>query len=95
MINPMMFTRMAAQGTKVIHSRQGTLGSVIINTGASSAVVTVYNNTAGSGDVIAVIDASAATGNPREYNIACPKGLTAVMSGGNADITITSEGPEV
>lgn len=95
MINPMMATHMAAAATKVIHSRSAVLGSVIVNTGAASAVVTVYNNTAGSGDVVAIIDAAAATGNPREYNIACPQGLTVVMSGGNADITITSEGPQV
>lgn len=95
MANPQIYTRIAAQTTKVIHSRAAVLGSVIVNTGAASAVLTVYNNAAGSGDTIAVIDCGAATGNPRDYNVFCPNGLTVVQSGGSADITITSEGPGV
>ncbi len=93
MINPMIWTHMAAAATKVIHSRSAVLGSVIINTKAASAVVTVYDSSSGSGNIIAIIDASVETGNPREFNVTCPAGLTVVMAGGNADITITSEGP--
>lgn len=95
MINPLIATHMTTASTRVIHSRAAVLGSVIVNTGAASAVVTLYNSSTGSGDVIGVIDTAAATGNPRVYNCWCPLGLTAVMAGGNADITITSEGPQV
>lgn len=96
MVNPKMWTHMTAAGTKVIHSRAAYLGSVILNTGAASATLTIYDNSAGSGNVIAIIDCSnTAQGVQRDYNVSCPAGLTAVMAGGNADVTITSEGPQV
>lgn len=94
MINPMIPSHMIAAGTRVIHSRSCVLGSVVINTAAASSTLTLYNNTAGSGDIVAIIDC--ATAGPRylQYNISCPNGLTAVMAAGNADVTITSEGPQ-
>lgn len=92
----MIPTHIAAAATKVIHSRAACLGSVIINTGAASATLTIYNSSAGSGDVIAIIDCSnTGQGVSRIYNVMCPNGLTVVMAGGNADVTITSEGPGV
>lgn len=91
MLNPLNYTRMSTLSTKVISTKSTCLGQVIVNTAAASAILTLYNNTAGSGDVIAVIDCAAATGNPRDYHITCPNGLTAVLSGGTADVTITHE----
>lgn len=96
MINPKIWTHMTTASTRVIHSRAATLGSVIVNTGAASATLTVYDNTAGSGNVVAIIDCSnTAQGVQRTYDVICPGGLTVVMAGGNADVTITSEGPDV
>lgn len=96
MVNPMTWTHMAAAATRVIHTRAATLGSVILNTGAASATLTIYDNSAGSGNVIAIIDCSnTAQGVMRTYNVHCPQGITAVMAAGNADVTITTEGPDV
>jgi len=65
----------------------GELWSVNVNTGAASAVLKIYNNTSAvAADIIATIDASA-TGS-FWYGVLCPKGIFAVLSGGNADITI-------
>lgn len=89
----MIPTHMTAAATRVIHSRAACLGSVLINTAAASATLTIYNNSAGSGDIIAIIDC--ATRVYIRYDVACPQGLTVVMAGGNADVTITSEGPGV
>jgi hypothetical protein len=96
MNNPKMWSRLATASTKVIHSRACVLGSVLINKPTASAVLTIYNNTAGSGDTVAALDC-ASTGLSRQldYNVSCPNGLTIVLSGGNADVTVTSEGPGV
>ena len=95
-MNPGIATRIASQVTIVIHSRACVLRRIITNTGATSAVLTVYNNSAGSGDVVATIDGSnTSQGVCREYNVHCPQGLTVVLSGGNADMTIVSDGPSV
>lgn len=96
MINPKIPTHIATASTRVIHSRAAALGSVIVNTGAASATLTVYNNTASSGDIVAIIDCSnTATGVQRQYDVLCPQGITVVMAGGNADVTVTTEGPSV
>lgn len=93
---PGLMTHMAAQSTKVIHSRAAVLRNVVLNTGAASAVLTIYNNSAGSGDVVAIIDCSnTAQGVDRGYFGFCPNGITAVLSGGDADVTIQTEGPGV
>ncbi len=90
-----IYTHMAAQATKVIHSRAAYLYAVTINTHAASAVLTLYNNTAGSGDVIAIINGATAGPVTLKYECITPQGLTAVLSGGDADVTILSEGPQV
>lgn len=65
----------------------GELWSVNINTGAAGAVLKIYNNTSAvAGDLIATIDASATA--CFWYGIYCPKGIFAVLSVGNADVTI-------
>lgn len=92
-LNPKQWKRIVTQTTVVIHNRACFLGSVVLNTHAASAVLTLYNNGAGSGDIIAIIDCATAGRAPLRYDIGLASGLTAVMSGGNADVTITSEGP--
>lgn len=67
-------------------SGPGTLWTVNVNTGASSAVVTVYDSDAASGTPVAVIDASAPIS--RAYGVYCHNGIFVDVSGGNADVTI-------
>ena len=59
---------------------------VVVNTGATSAVATVYDSISGAGTKIATIDSSAT--NNFFYGTVCRQGLTVVTSGGNADWTI-------
>lgn len=84
--NTFSYTHISTQTTTTCKSAAGVLHSININTGAASATATVYDNTAGSGTVIAVISGA----NPLQfmYDVAFINGLTIVTSGGNADITV-------
>lgn len=78
---------MAATATLVVVAHPATLIGVTVNTGAASAVLTVYDNaSAGSGTKLATIDCSA-TGS-FSYGARTDNGITVVLSGGNADVTI-------
>lgn len=83
------FSHIAANtaGTTV-KSGAGTLHSVTINTaGASSNVLTLYDNTAASGTVIAIIDTT--TVRTLVFDAAFATGLEAVLATGTAaDVTI-------
>ena len=81
------YNNISTQTTTTVASGPCELMGITVNTGATSAVATVYDNTAGSGNKIATVDASA-TGN-FFYGIRCKKGLTVVTSGGSADITVS------
>jgi hypothetical protein len=65
------------------------LYSINVNTGAASAVATVYDGTAATGRKIATIDASAAKSLIFGGSV-CKDGVTLVLSGGNADITVNA-----
>lgn len=67
-------------------SGPGMLGTVNVNTGATSAVLTIYDAESASGSPVAVIDASAPIS--RGYFIYCHNGIFVDLSGGNADVTI-------
>lgn len=75
-------------GTYVIARSSSELGTVNVNTGAGSAILTIYNSAAGSGDIVAVIDAT--TKSSHAFVVYCAAGITAVLAGGNADVTIGS-----
>lgn len=79
----------AGAATTVVKSGAGTLSKVCINTkGASSNVLTVYDNTAGSGTKIAVLDTTTAV-VCQAYDVAFATGLTVVSATGTgADLTI-------
>lgn len=84
------FTHIAAgTATTTVVSRNGTLHGITINTkGATGNTLTVYDNTAGSGTVIAIIDTTGATAN-LIYDVQFVNGLTVVSaSGTGADLTI-------
>jgi hypothetical protein len=83
-------SHIAATGTTTAKSGAGLVHTVCINTkGASSNVLTLYDNTAGSGTVIAVIDTTANVGC-LTYDYGFATGLTAVDATGTApDVSIT------
>lgn len=76
-----------AAGTFVLQSAGGaTLHTVNVNKGGATSTVTLYDNTAASGAVIAVIDTSAAGEHIIDAKLAA--GLTAVVTATAPDVTI-------
>lgn len=69
------------------------LMSIVVGTGAASAVVTVYNGSAATaGTEVAIIDATAA--NYFEFGdegAHFPKGLFVKLTAGNAKVTVVSQ----
>lgn len=80
----------AGTATTTVKSGAGVLYSVIINTkGASANTLTCYDNTAGSGTKIAIIDTTGGTASIR-YDVAFSTGLTCVSATGTgADYTVS------
>lgn len=79
-----------ALGTAVLQSAGGaTLEMVTVGkAGDAGSTITLYDNTAGSGTVVAVVS-GAAVASPK-FDVALTKGLTAVVAGTTApDVTIT------
>jgi hypothetical protein len=84
------YTHLAALATTTIKSGEGILHSVAINTkGATANTLTLYDNTAASGTIIAVIDTTSQI-QTLLYDLQFTTGLTAVVAAGTAaDITIS------
>jgi hypothetical protein len=76
--------------TTVVKSGGGWLHSITINSkGATGNTATVYDNTAGSGSVLAVIDTTAQI-QTLLFDVAFQTGLTIVTANGTAgDLTIS------
>lgn len=83
-------TRIAANGTTTLKSGAGQLCSITVNTkGATGNTITIYDNTAGSGTVLAVIDTTVQPGT-FFYDVAFATGLTVVVANGTAaDFTVS------
>lgn len=83
---------LAAPTTTAIKSGSGLLHSITINKPVAASVITVYDNTAGSGTLIATITLPAAllTEGPYSgiYDVAFATGLTIVTATGASDITV-------
>lgn len=86
------FRRLNANGTTTLETGGGKLHSVsICVAGASSNTLTLYDNTAASGTVIANINTTAALGT-FIFDAGFGTGLTAILATGTAaDVTITWE----
>jgi hypothetical protein len=88
-VNGYSFHRSASNATTTIKSGAGVLKRVTVNTlGSALNTCTIYDNTAGSGTIIAVIDPTLARGT-FEYDVVFNTGLTIVTAiGSAADLTI-------
>ena len=86
------FSNIAATGTTTVKSGAGIFRRLVINTkGGSSNTFTIYDNTAGSGTVIATVDTVNSTGS-LEYGLAFNTGLTIVSAtGASANATVIYE----
>ena len=87
------YAHLNSTGTTTIKSGAGILRRVVINTnGSASNTFTVYDNTSGSGTVIAAIDTVNGVSGHFEYNVAFSTGLTIVSaSGTSANATVIYE----
>lgn len=75
--------------TNILKRGAGTLHRVILNGPNTSGTVTIYDNTAGSGSIIATIDmAKSSSIVDLDYNVDFSTGLTVVTAGTPGDITI-------
>lgn len=79
------YSHLTAAATTVIKSGAGVLFAVIVNNPGLTITLTLYDNTAGSGTVMAVIALTASAN--LQYGMNFGVGLTAVLSG-TADVTI-------
>lgn len=79
-----------ANATTTLKNGPGALIRVTINTkGATGNTLTLYDNTSGSGPVIAVIDTTTGVGSINFDEANFDTGLTAVMANGTAaDVTV-------
>ena len=86
------FSNITTTGTTTIKSGAGIFRRLVINTkGVSSNTFTIYDNTAGSGTVIATVDTVNSTGS-LEYGLAFSTGLTIVSAAGtSANATVIYE----
>lgn len=84
------FNHISAAATTVVKSGAGVLHTLSVNNlGTVASVTTVYNNTAGSGAVIAVINTLAGQ-ESYIYDVAFDTGLTVVTTGTVApDVTVS------
>jgi hypothetical protein len=78
-------------GTNVLRATDTSawLHRVVINTGAAGTI-TVYNNGAASGDVVAVITYATDTERTLDFDVRLDTGLTVVLSA-TMDITVIYE----
>ena len=79
------YARVTGAGTAVVHNGACTLQSIVVNT--AGTLCTVYDNSAGSGAVVAAITTSV-NGNAIPYAVKCGKGITLVTTGATTDITV-------
>lgn len=86
------YTNIATNATTVVKSAPGHLHCVIVNKYGGESTATVYDNSAGSGTLIATIDTSAAgPPGPFCYDGTTGVGLTVVTAGTvAANITVAS-----
>lgn len=72
-------------GTTTVKTGAGTLASLIVNSPGTTVTATIYDNTAGSGTVIAIV--LLAAGMNLTYNVEVGVGITVVLSGA-CDVTV-------
>lgn len=85
------FVNITTQTTTSIFSKRGVLKRIVINKPLAGGVITIYNNTAGSGAKVGTITCAVTNSDTPislKYNIVCGIGCTIVTSGANQDITV-------
>jgi hypothetical protein len=85
MIGTAQTSGLLAAGTTTVYSGKGTLNAItVISDGTNAVTLTVYDNTAGSGTVLAKALVSGAVGvyhMPFPTHVRCDNGITVVLAG--------------
>lgn len=84
------YTNISSATTTAIATGRGTLKRIVCNKAVTNGVITVYDNTAGSGTKIATITHPATLLQNQydlEYNLQFTTGLT-IVTGSTDDITV-------
>lgn len=85
------YTHIASNTTTVVKSGTGVLHIVTINTPGTADTATIYDNTAGSGTVMAVINDASTSAETLTYDITFNTGCTIVTTGTtSADISVAT-----
>lgn len=90
-INAPRGRRIAGSATTVLKIGSGGLKRIVLNSASVTGTISIYDNTAGSGALIAVITTSAGSNAPPvslEYGIDFSVGLTIVTVGAAYDLTV-------
>jgi hypothetical protein len=85
------YTNIASATTTTVRSGKGVLHGITINKAVASGVITIYDNTAGSGTKIATITEPATLLNSQMqllYDVCFTTGLT-IVTGQADDITVS------
>ena len=77
------------QSTTTVKSGSGILHTICVNTPAASETITLYDNTAGSGDKIGTITVYASTNPCLTYDVNFTVGLTIVTATASSDLTVS------
>lgn len=87
------YSNISTATTTTVKSGSGFFHALVINTPVASSVITIYDNTAGSGTKIGTITLPAVLlqegPNPAIYNVSFGTGLTIVTATGASDITVS------
>lgn len=84
------YTHIATNTTTVVKSGAGILHLVVINTPGATDTATIYDNTAGSGTVIAVLNDASTSAESITYDVNFSTGCTIVTAGTTApDMSIS------
>lgn len=82
------YTHITTDTTTTVKGGAGVLASVCVNSPAATEVITIFDNIAASGTVIAVITVFASTNPCFYYNVNFLVGLTVLTATAAGDITI-------
>lgn len=88
---PGQYTNIASATTTTIRTGKGILNRITVNKAVASGVITIYDNTAGSGTKIGTITNPATLLHSQitlDYDVAFTTGLTIVTSAAD-DITVS------
>lgn len=86
---PWLYSHISTSATTAVKAGPGHLHAVVVNTkGTVASTTTIYDNTAASGTVVAVIDSLNQSGT-FTYGLQCATGITVVTTGTAApDVTV-------